>query len=121
MAPQRRRLVNEYQRMDDGSYVLAAHDVELAKYLHGRGYRILVARSRADFSRYAAGAIPPQQSTNHVWRTPASTTTVALMHTHRQTHTHTHTHRPSPLPLFLSPSLYIAVHHRTSVCVWMCV
>jgi len=66
MEPKRRRLVNEYQRGPDGTYLLVAHDVEFARYVHSRGYRILVARTKADFAKFASGAIPAQQSTNHV-------------------------------------------------------
>ena len=91
LAPKRRRLVNEYHRASDGSYVLVAHDVEFAKFLHGRGYRMLVARDKDDFARFAAGAIPPQQSTNHVRANAAHCTRA------RPGLTHALAHSPRPM------------------------
>ena len=62
----KRRLVNVYERTADGTYALMAHDVELARFLHGRGFRLLPAATPEALARYHGGLVPAAQSTNHV-------------------------------------------------------
>jgi len=65
--PRKRRLVNEYSRLDNGEYVLVRHDVDFIQYLHSLGFRVLPVDDK-DFDKFSedAGHIPIQQSTNHV-------------------------------------------------------